>query len=403
MAGNLRLVLEAQDSADGVGYDLLKGKMYDDDYGMFRHALDNFHVCICEPEDPDEEFIITDNGFSVFEGHVIFEQSQVVEWQGNPFSYKAYIEYHKIATISPRLAIILRSNMFRQGNEAYKEEIYRIHEPSPLEDLPVNAATVRYANLEMPDGSIRRVTSLADFEFSMTDSYSMEIHKIPKKHVLIFNRTQIEEAKFGITFCSSKSMAESLTYYLKNSPSPLPLMTIPRYSHLIVLWSAKLRLLHMLDEKRSPGTPGLTLLNPAKAMKSIAAEVENTNYIKLSTRNTLDSFPANSSIAKGSLDMFSWDIHQAQLVEKMRWEIIRITKQMEKQDATAVCRNFSQFLCEYINTRTLLIYLRRNKAMQELKGPGGSKKPNDWLLPTAAEECVFKCLFHPPQGLSTLG
>src|SRR5690606_30450105 len=202
----LRLVLEAEDTADGIGYDMLKDKMYDDDYGMFRHALNNYHICICEPADPDGEFIITESGFSVFEGHIILNDKLDSETTG----IKAYVEYHKIATMSPRLAIILRSNLFREGNELRKSMIYRIHRPSLLEDMPVDGATVEYENLKMPDGSTRLTTSFADFEFSMMDSYSMKIYKIPKQHVLILNKTQIEHAKIGLTFCSDKSMVASL-------------------------------------------------------------------------------------------------------------------------------------------------------------------------------------------------
>lgn len=277
---SLRLVLEAEDSADGVGYDQLEGKMYADDYGMFRHALENFHICICEPKDPDMEFIISDNGFSVFEGNIILNNPA----NNNPLDHKAYIEYHKIATLSPRLAIVLRSNIFREGNERKKHVIYQIHSPSPLEDMPVHGAVPRYVNLQMPGGWTRPVASLDDIEFSMLDSYTLKIYKIPKKHVLVFNRTHIEEAKHSLTFCSKKSMAESLRNHAEHTQAPIVFWSNPKLSNTIRIWSAKARLLSILDASSTKG-PELKMIDSAKYHSSLETTkglLQNTNYIKLS-------------------------------------------------------------------------------------------------------------------------
>ncbi|RPA87231.1 hypothetical protein BJ508DRAFT_410762 [Ascobolus immersus RN42] len=362
---SLRMILEAEDSADGVGYDLLKGKMYDGDYDLFRYALDYFHVCLCEPEDPADEFIITDNGFSISEGHYILNNP----WDHS--TYKSYADYHRVATISPRLAIVLRSNIFREGQEFLKEALYRKRAPSSLEDLPVDGAVVNYVNLKMPDGSIRMVNSIEDIEFSMMDSYSMQIYKIPTKHVHIVNMTQIEEAKFGLTFCSSGSMARSLRYHLeKSNPPPIAFITDTRYSQQLHLWSARVRLLTMLDGSlETSGKKPLSLLNTRKITKNVMAEVKDTNYIKLT---------------KGSVDMFSHDIVQATLIDYMRGTIIiGQTRKMEKRDAAFVFRIFTQFLCEFISTRIILLYLRLPHTEENKTAVG-------WLAPTEAENCVFR-------------
>lgn len=113
---NLRHLLDLEMDAQKSWRNTLVTQMYPDDALMFKlHLLYSF-MAFCTPELLNDEFLLTQNAYSIFEG-----PGSVLL---NPLSGKIepiiYTEYHNFVPVSPRLIIILRSHLLSSPGQESK-------------------------------------------------------------------------------------------------------------------------------------------------------------------------------------------------------------------------------------------------------------------------------------------
>ncbi|RPA81612.1 hypothetical protein BJ508DRAFT_414675 [Ascobolus immersus RN42] len=378
----LRLILDAPESANSASYDVLESKMYGPDYKEFRHNLNDFFINICEPESAEDEFIITDTGFSVMEGLDIPEggiPQQFSEMTRMLYTKRdRFISYHKIAVVSPRLAIVLRHVMW--NDVRLKTIMAAILGPSTFDDLPVESTKSNFKVLFKVQGGPPITTpaeAAAQINYSLDDTYEFTIFPIPNKHIRELNTMQIDKAQEALTFSSRTSMQASLMHFIETGKKvPLSVLAKKEYAIPSRRLAAKIQLSVILDEenvsKNLPNVPRHSF-SFARMAKLIREMVEGTNYLVL---------------AQGSIDMFSWDLEQATELEKERARIASTVRTGSKSQAEKKMQEFTERCIQNVDTRIFLMSIRLVQSQAVTDG----KK---WLKPTPAETCVFKLWGNP--------
>jgi hypothetical protein len=69
---NLKAIIDVDIDVEGEWKNELPKHMYPDDALWFVSHIEHFYMSICTPADPEQEFILTDNSYGVFEGLCTF-------------------------------------------------------------------------------------------------------------------------------------------------------------------------------------------------------------------------------------------------------------------------------------------------------------------------------------------
>ena len=145
---NLEAIVDLNMDAGGAWTERIVERMYPDDAMWFLKNMQMYHLAFCTPKHRDDEFVLTENAYGIFEG------------PNDPTG--AWTDYHLFVPISPKLIGVLRSNMLGQGYWESSEQkqmrqmqlwALRSQHLNPetavscLEDLPVKVARNNYSRV----------------------------------------------------------------------------------------------------------------------------------------------------------------------------------------------------------------------------------------------------------------
>ncbi|KAK5052707.1 hypothetical protein LTR84_002573 [Exophiala bonariae] len=168
-------------------YEWLTNHAYPADARWFWKNMTTSHLCFCTPESVDEEFMLTQNAYGVFEG---------------PCSHRGWTDWHTFAPINHRLVIVMR-NGFLGGIPNL---------PSNLAGVITRIATTSYPTLRFcSDG-----TSSSSHKFNPEDIFTFKFFHLPSTFVQRINSILIEEAVLTdmILYKSSSALRRALESYL---------------------------------------------------------------------------------------------------------------------------------------------------------------------------------------------
>jgi hypothetical protein len=133
----------------------------------FATHVGGSYLAICTPANPDNEFILTDNSYDIFEGPSRFAQ----DIQTGEVGGLAYTPLHEFAPISSNLMIVLPSNLLPNQLEYASRIVKKLRDiarflalglmhpfevKSLLADLPVKKASSNYTRVV--DAKIRLIS-----------------------------------------------------------------------------------------------------------------------------------------------------------------------------------------------------------------------------------------------------
>lgn len=152
---NLKAIDECNMDADGRWMGDIQERMYPTDARWFCHHMQQSYMAFCSPSAADAEFILAENSYSVYEGIDSFLVNPTTGAQtGGP-----WVNFHYFAPISPKVVIILRSNLLPVPEEDFDYEIreerhkrrsdavdqwFGAGRQSGLADLPITKARNNY-------------------------------------------------------------------------------------------------------------------------------------------------------------------------------------------------------------------------------------------------------------------
>lgn len=189
---------------------------------FFSH-MQMYYTTICTPLDPNEEFLLTDSSYNVFEGPNCYgwdPQSKEVQETSN-------LHLHYFAPISPKLMIVLRSHVFpdpledanenvREDRARFRKEVFdKCYGTAPggkmgsLHDLPVRKALNSYTSITT-DGHI-----VCD-RLSKADKFFFPFFSIGTNHVNTINACFLDNCSIctSIVFNSRPNFERTIEWFL---------------------------------------------------------------------------------------------------------------------------------------------------------------------------------------------
>ena len=174
---------------------------------FFIHML-TFFLAFCTPNDPADDFLLTQNAYGVFEG---------------PHSSGNWTDWHHFAPVSPKVMIVLRSHILPCTSIAEDSDVQQIREEvlgsmhldpytdSWLIDLPVGRARNNYS--QVVDGRLHSVpTKMSEDKHK----FSFPFFPLSHEHVQKINMLCLEEAAdtMAIVYESPETLRTALEFYL---------------------------------------------------------------------------------------------------------------------------------------------------------------------------------------------
>ncbi|KAK0636639.1 hypothetical protein B0T17DRAFT_480835 [Bombardia bombarda] len=222
---NLRTIMELDMDIERRWIQELPKRMFSYDAMWFIMHAQSYYMAICTPENPDDEFILTDSSYNVFEGPNTFAQDEKTGEVGGT----SHTPLHQFAPISPKLMIVLRSLLLpdplEDGSEDVRQQraflrfmsIDSVYGPgnikSLLADLPIQKAQNNYA--QSVDGRVQLLsgengTHRRDHRFCFT------FFKVDRLHVDLINAILFDNCITctSLVFESTANFARTLEWYL---------------------------------------------------------------------------------------------------------------------------------------------------------------------------------------------
>ncbi|KIW69880.1 hypothetical protein PV04_02199 [Phialophora macrospora] len=222
---NIKAMLELKMDPKLEWMQKLRDSAYPGDAEWFIINTEMMYLAFCTPSSHDDEFLLTENAYSVFEGPVSVEI--------DPDTYKtaetSYTEFHRFAVITPKLTMVLRSFLLPILEEDSDVEVRRWRETmmrmnamqhnnpltanSILEDLPVTKARNSYTQLV--DGRIELLDG-EDGSRRSHHKFCFRFFPVSTEHVNKINCVMLEQSCHisTIVFNSGVGARNALEYYL---------------------------------------------------------------------------------------------------------------------------------------------------------------------------------------------
>lgn len=228
---NIKTLLEMKMDLKGNWAAELRESMYPNDAEWAIVHIQMMYLALCKPSDQGDEFLITENTYSIHEGPV---SSQVDPVTGESTD-TCYTEYHVFGVISPTLVMVLRSSLLpipeedtndkvRKSRESMYELSRKQHnDPSKatsvLEDLPISKAHPSY--IRVVNGS-RILAKGEDGSPRPYHKFCFRFFPISTEHVNKINCVMLEQSHSisTIAFKSRIAARKTLEYYLSRSCEP---------------------------------------------------------------------------------------------------------------------------------------------------------------------------------------
>ena len=184
---NIKGILDLKMDYDMEWTGKLQRRIYPDDAKWFINHTQQFYLALCTPSTADDEFLLSQNAYSVYEGATTESRDPF----SNKITSEAYTEFHVFAPIAPRLMIVLRSMILPVPSEDsdsaikeeremwYKASVSRHAHPTRagavLKDLPIDKARNSYS--KVVDGNLS--SSTVDRRGQMIGSASDSSRHLP--------------------------------------------------------------------------------------------------------------------------------------------------------------------------------------------------------------------------------
>jgi len=204
----------------------LHERMYPGDAVWFIGHVQFYYTAICTPSHADQEFILTSNGFGVFEGSNRF----VRDYDTGEVGCAGHTPLHYFAPVSPKLMIILRARTFPEVIKHADDEARALWEEQRRLALGV---TIGYDGLladlpvEMPENNYTTVGTDgrlygSDGEYWRPRSdhrFCLRLFEIGSEHVNRINAILLDncwgvDPSTAVVFDSHEAFVKTLEWYL---------------------------------------------------------------------------------------------------------------------------------------------------------------------------------------------
>ncbi|KAJ8104740.1 hypothetical protein ONZ43_g7706 [Nemania bipapillata] len=224
----LKTIMELKMDTENWKRELIDN-MYQEDAMWFLMHSEMMYMAICTPSEAEAEFILTDNSYNVFEGPNQYTQDPV----SGKFTDSGWMSFHEFAPLSPKLMIVLRSNLLpvpeedkspriKAWRDARRKEAvddwFGTSYESMLADLPIHKARNNYS--KVVDGQVQSLPG-EDGTPLKSHKFCFSFFPVGTEHVNKINHILFDNAYRGtnIVFSSKQIFSRTLEWYLTCAPT----------------------------------------------------------------------------------------------------------------------------------------------------------------------------------------
>ena len=221
---NLKTIMELRMDPEGAWILELPKRMFFTDAMWFVSHCQSKYMAICTPSDPNDEFILTDNSYNVFEG----PNYSAADERTGKIEGTAHTPLHEFAPISPKLMIVLRSYVFTVAEEdanadakldrdffrsTVLDSVYKREVKSLLADLPIQKARNNYS--EIINGRVKLING-EDGQNRKDHKFCFKFFPIETQHVNTINAILLDNAYHcsSVVFKTIESFMHTLEWFL---------------------------------------------------------------------------------------------------------------------------------------------------------------------------------------------
>ena len=207
---NIRAFLEVKMDEDWPNaMEELSKRAFPMDARWFFMHIQAFFIAFCTPKKTDDEFLLTQNVYGVYEG---------------PTSAGPWTDYHRFAPVSPKIMIVLRSTLLPCASVEDEDDTRRMllessksmhldpdNAGSYLEDLPVSRPRTNYSKLV--NGRIEPLPTKMSRDKHV---FYFPFFPLDHEHVQKINMICLENAcdTVAMIYKSRESLRKALEFYL---------------------------------------------------------------------------------------------------------------------------------------------------------------------------------------------
>lgn len=394
---NLRVILELEMDPAGSWMREIQERMYPPDALWAILHLEGMYMTVCTPQDAAAEFLLSENLFSIFEGpsDLQFDPETGNETPG------VYTEYHALATISPRLMIVLRSALLPEQIEDMIPEVRETRtlldrmnrnfhlDPesarSILEDLPVHKPGNSYTSLV--NGRLE-LKAREDGSRKAHHKFGFKFFGLRARHVNALNRVILEQipGTAGLCFSSRPALRAILEWYLSSRPEDQAPYSFKRFTGPEDVGLETLKKLENTARLLGSDVQAIYRLHGVREIEmriseSIEANIQSGRheYPMLDTYVNLGLQPPLlllslllADFSGGSGSTWHKDMTQVHKMRYLRIQIDVSTKGMDENVRSSISENLVELYCK-VPSRRIYLY---TKNIRFMKLVGGSKIEN---------------------------
>ncbi|KAK5676634.1 hypothetical protein LTS10_010935 [Elasticomyces elasticus] len=241
---NLHAFLDVKMDSGLKWHKVIRQQAYEDHAEQFIYHAGLIHMAFCKPRSADDEWLLTDTAYSMFEGPST-EALQLITGQRK----REYTEWHNFAPVSASLLIVLRSILLPGGivkpgaelRKALYQAGLRPH-PNPkaatslLQNLPVEQCSNSYSTVR----SGEFVINAGVCDYTPQDQFIFQCFELESTYVDRINGLFLEEcaATTAISYKSRPAVAGAVKLYLEDSTpgfKQIERVDSPRFETLMTL------------------------------------------------------------------------------------------------------------------------------------------------------------------------
>lgn len=274
---NIKAILDLKIDVDMTWCENITSQVYPPDAHWFYKYMQMSFLTFCTPQDPLDEFLLTQNAYSIFEG-----QNNALSWT----------DFHNFAPVSPRLIIVLRSCLLPSNIPEDDSDILAIRQSfqvahpnvgkSILEDLPIAKAMNNYTRIV--DGKLERLPTKIRPE---NHKFRFQFFPISTAHAQKINTIMLEEAieTAAVVYKNPQALRRALDAYFED----------PGFKHLINLPPEHYELGRRFVDMRVPGAETVAKWSDTcgrvpylKDLEKIARQLGSLKEAKYNTHDLLN-------------------------------------------------------------------------------------------------------------------
>lgn len=371
---NIRAFLELKIVAQEDWMEKITSQAYPPDAIWFFKYMQMSFLSFCTPEVPEDEFLLTQNAYSIYEGCT---------------SELAWTDFHNFAPVSPRLIIVLRSFLLPSGFDEHESERLKFLEMSNsmhsnpekvrsvLVDLPVTKALNNYSKIVD-----RKHVLLPTKIRPENHKFYFKFFPISTAHAQKINSIMLEEAlgTSALVYKTSSSLRRAVEAYFEDSNFKT-MVKVPPVIESLLSGFATMKLPGLGVYYKWTDTHGIPYLNTLNQIAKRLGSTSVAKYVILDPNSSKKDFTNNDDFTKrymrlGKLPAISRntlleannpggrdpkkltkEMHQAQLMWKMTYKIDSAMRYQSDECKATIRENRARFFCEFPPYRVWL-YLK---------------------------------------------